>query len=93
MIFKLGEAYVDLLHGIEQREDRMDIGAISLILRGISLIVSFSVILYLTDNINLSIIGMIFITFLIIVFYDIRKCKYFGNIIPEIKITVMKNYL
>lgn len=90
MIFKLGEAYVDLLHGIEQREDRMDIGAISLILRGISLIVSFSVILYLTDNINLSIIGMIFITFLIIVFYDIRKCKYFGNIIPEIKITVMK---
>lgn len=77
MIFKLGEAFVDLLHGFEQREDRMDIGGISLVARGILSLVSFTVTLMITDNINLSIIVMNAFTFLAIFIYDIPKARQF----------------
>lgn len=39
--FSLGPVFVDVLHGEEQRESRMDIIGISFIFRGILLLVSF----------------------------------------------------
>lgn len=77
MVYKTGEAFVDLLHGFEQRKNRMDIGGISLIIRGISSIVSFSIGLILTDNLNVSIAMMIMSTFLLIYLYDYKQGKKF----------------
>ena len=55
MLYKVGEAWVDLLHAYEQRKSRMDIGGISLFVRGIISVVTFGVTLKYTDNLNLSI--------------------------------------
>lgn len=52
MVFKLTEAWVDLYHGFEQRNSRMDIGGISLFARGILSVVSFTVALKLTQSVN-----------------------------------------
>jgi len=84
MFFKLGEVWVDLLHGIEQRSNRMDIGGISLFVRGILSSVSFTVCLLLTDSIISSIFGMVIVTWGFICVYDMQMVKFFTPIKPQI---------
>jgi len=84
MVFKLGEVWVDLLHGIEQRSNRMDIGGISLLVRGIISSLSFTVCLLLTDNIVSSIFGMVIVTWGFICVYDMQMVKFFTPIKPRI---------
>lgn len=80
MLFKETEAWVDLLHGFEQRQDRMDIGGISLFVRGILSVLSFGFTLKITDNINISIISMTIATTLVILCFDMPNAKKFEKI-------------
>ncbi|MCI8346524.1 MAG: lipopolysaccharide biosynthesis protein [Bacilli bacterium] len=75
MLFKVGEAVVDLFHAFEQRKSRMDIGGISLFCRGVLSIASFYVGFRIFHNINIAIIGMIISTWLFILFYDYPKVQ------------------
>ncbi len=91
MIFKLGEVWVDLLHGVEQRASRMDIGGISLFARGIISIVSFGGVLFLTDDFNLSIIAMTLCTWLFIFVYDNPSAWKFGRFVPKFRPDTLKS--
>lgn len=77
MIFKVGEAWVDLLHGFEQRQSRMDIGGVSLFIRGLLSVISFYITLKITQNLIWSIAIMSLTTYAFIVLYDMRKIKQF----------------
>ena len=80
MLFKETEAWVDLLHGFEQRKDRMDIGGVSLFVRGILSVLSFWITLKQTDNINISIISMTIVTAVVILGFDIPNAKKFEKL-------------
>lgn len=75
MIFKTSEALVDVLNGEEQKEWRMDVCGISMLLRGIVSIICFSLTLYLSKNLLLSIMLMSLSTYIVIYFYDLNKYK------------------
>lgn len=80
MIYKIGEAIVDLFHGFEQRKSRMDIGGISLLSRGLFSIFVFALGMILFHNVNLSILLMVVITYLFIYLYDWPNVKKFENL-------------
>lgn len=80
MLFHIEEAYIDVLHGIIQKRERMDYIGISCILRGITNLFLFSFVLYSTKNILLAIVTLIIITFIFINIYDMKKIKSFKNI-------------
>jgi len=79
MIFRSNEAFIDVLHGIDQKHWRMDYISISLIIRGISMLSVF-IILGLFFELYFAIIGMVIITFLIGFLFDIQKTKKLTNI-------------
>lgn len=71
MLFRITEAFVDVMHGIDQKFGRLDIVAISFIVRGLAASGVFVVVLYLTQNLLLAISGMAFASFMSIVVFDI----------------------
>ena len=89
MLFKIGEAIVDLFHAFEQRKNRMDIGGISLLCRGILSLFSFYLGLKLTNNINMAIILMIVTTYTFILLFDFPKV----NLFEKVKIKLNKKHI
>lgn len=83
MIFKLSETATDVLHGVDQLKYRMDYICISYVLRGIVMVLSFSLVLIMTDNIFLSILGMSISTMLVVIFYDVPKTRHLDSILPH----------
>lgn len=73
MLFKLSENFVDVYQAICQKAWRMDVVGISLLIRGVATFAGFSVTLYFTRNLLLSIIVMVVIAFAVIYIYDVRK--------------------
>lgn len=75
MIFKISEAIVDVIHGISQNNNHMDIVGKSFILRGIFCSATFCIIEAYTQKILLAIIAMAIVSFVIIILYDIYSVK------------------
>ena len=75
MIFKLSEAVVDVYHGIDQKLMKMDYVGISFALRGILSFATFVFLCRFTDDLIVSIIGMIVVVYAVIIFYDIPMCS------------------
>lgn len=75
IIFKMSEAFVDVLHGLEQKKWRMDIIGISFTLRGILTFISFVIVLAITKNILVAIIAMAISAYVVIILFDIPKFK------------------
>ena len=75
MVFRIIEGTADVYYGIEQKKQRMDHTGISMATRGILGLVVFSILISITQNIIISILGMSFISLLIILFYDYRVTK------------------
>ncbi len=80
MLYKCGEAWIDVYHGIEQKNGRMDYICYSYIARGILMLASFCIVLYLTKNLVSAVGCMTFTTFLVAVLYDKRMA---GRFIQE----------
>ena len=74
MVFRAGESFVDILHGIDQKNWRMDYIGLSMIFRGILMLVSFVVFLWLFDLLT-AVIGMAATTLLVAIFFDVQKTK------------------
>jgi len=72
MFMMSGEAFSDVLHGVAQRNWRMDIVGKSFFLRGIILISTF-VSVYIFSDLTLAILCSSLLTLLMIYIYDIRK--------------------
>lgn len=77
MIYKCEEAWIDVYHGIDQKNGRMDYICYSYIARGVLMMGSFCGILYLTKNLVSAIGTMMLTTFLVAVFYDRRIAEGF----------------
>ncbi|MDH6367891.1 MULTISPECIES: hypothetical protein [unclassified Breznakia] len=80
MVYKLGEAAVDIMHAFEQRKNRMDIGGKSLFVRGILTIVSFTVGMIFFGSLIVGLLLIIFSNALFIALYDYRKVLKFASI-------------
>ncbi len=85
MIYKIGEALVDLFHAFEQRKGRMDIGGISLFLRGIITIIFFILGMKIFNNMLVSLLLIAFFTIIFIFTYDFHNIKKFEVIKFTIK--------
>lgn len=73
MVFRLNESLVDVLHGMDQRVDRMDIVGKSYLLRGIVMLISFVFMEIWTKDLLLTIIVMAITSFITILIFDVRK--------------------
>lgn len=80
MLFKCVEAWVDVYHGIDQKNGRMDYICYSYILRGIMMLAGFCGILYGTKNLVWAIGGITVLSVLTAFFYDRRMA---GQFIPK----------
>lgn len=80
MLFKCGEAWIDVYHGIEQRNGRMDYICYSYLFRGVLMLVTFCGALILFHNLLYAIIAMTAATYIVALGYDRRKAFLF---IPE----------
>ncbi|MCA0985135.1 oligosaccharide flippase family protein [Halobacillus yeomjeoni] len=70
----------DILHGRLQKEERMDLVAKSLILKGILSLGLFSLLMIVIHDLFISIIGMLVGWLVILVVYDYRKTRNFTHI-------------
>lgn len=72
-IYKALEAFSDVIYGILQKNNNLDIVGKSLFLKSLLSIIVFLFIDIITKNMILSIISMIIVCLLIIFFYDLKK--------------------
>lgn len=77
MLYKCAEAWIDVYHGIDQKNGRMDYICYSYIARGILMMAGFCGLLYLTKNLVWAIGSMAAVTFLTAFFYDRRMAERF----------------
>lgn len=75
MVMKTVEAFADVLHGILQRQWRMDIVGKSCVLRGAALIVSFTISYQLTEALPAALSLMSALIIAVFLLYDVRVVK------------------
>lgn len=74
-IYKALEAFSDVLYGVLQKKEELDIVGKSLFIKSLLSIVLFLIVNLITKNMTISIISMIIICVLIIILYDFRKAN------------------
>lgn len=80
MLLKVVEAYVDVCQGIDQKAWRFDIIGISFIIRGTILAIGFGVLISITGNLPLTLFIISIISFVIVLFIDIRMTSRFASL-------------
>lgn len=93
MIYKLSESFSDVLHGIDQKNYRMDYVGISFILRGAVTVAVFPVTLYFTGNLFVAITAMAIANFAVVVLYDMPMTSRFGSVKPKFGTKVILSVL
>lgn len=78
-VFRAVDLFFDVFHAIDQRNNRMDYCGKSSAVRGVLILLSFSIVLYATNDLNLAIASMTAVT-LPVLLYDVPKAKSFGPI-------------
>lgn len=84
LLYKAVDTFIDVLHGIDQQNLRLDYAGKSLILRGVFSLLSFSLMLYFFDSLNLAVASMIIVSIPVAIFYDWRKTKTLSPLKPSI---------
>ena len=77
MLHKCGEAWIDVYHGIDQKNGRMDYVCYSYIIRAVLMLLSFCGVLYLTKDLICAVGSMTLVTFLVAFFYDRHTAERF----------------
>lgn len=72
-IYKALEAFSDVIHGILQKNDKLDIVGKSLFMKSLLSICLFLIVNLITRNMIISILAMIIICIIIIICYDFKK--------------------
>lgn len=75
MIIKLAEAIIDVIHGIFQKEWRLDIAFKSFVIRGILNLIVFSFAEWILKNLVLSLLLTAIVSLICAVAIDIRYCR------------------
>lgn len=79
MLFRISEAFMDVLHGIDQRVMRMDIVGKSFLARGILSLAVFTGCLLCGLSLTGSILLMAAASFVLVVLYDVPRAKKLGD--------------
>ena len=79
-IYRIIDALSDVYHGILQKKWKLDIVGKALVIRGIGIVVAFSLMLYFFQNLLYAILAMIVISSVILLFYE----KKWATIIDKI---------
>lgn len=92
-LYRLAMLVIDVFHACDQRNHRMDIMGKSLALQGIGTLIVFTLIFTITQSLELSFVGMLFVTILIGIFFDYPRTRQFGPINPGISFRKTKYLL
>ena len=90
LLFKADESFCNVLYGMDQKAQRMDYIGVSQAARGALTLMSFSVILFLTQDLNLAILGMSALCIAVTFLYDRKRAEKLGQIIPSISLAKAK---
>lgn len=93
IIYMVIYSYADVLYGVQQRKWRLDIAGKSMCIRSILTLASFCLILFLTQNINITFVCMIIISLLVLLIYDFPQTRVLTNIRPDFNIRIIKGIL
>lgn len=75
MFFRAVEAYIDVIHGIDQKADRMDVIGKSFLVRGVVLLLGFTLMLVITGGVLWSVVFITVSSVLVCAVYDIPKSR------------------
>lgn len=96
-LFKVDESFCSVYYAIEQKSERMDFIGISQALRGVIILLAFSLSLVLTNNINIAVIAMSIGCMTVTLLFDARHASLFGSIAPLVStstvLTMFRRYL
>lgn len=76
MLYRIGEALVDVLAGEEQKAYRFDYVGLSFLFRGLATLLSFALTLYSTRNLTLTLLAMALVTLAVVLAYDGKRVKF-----------------
>lgn len=85
-IYKVLEAFSDVIYGILQKQDKLDIVGKSLFIKSLLSICAFMIFNLITKNMIISIVSMIIICIVIIIIYDIKKAYSYIDLKKKVKI-------
>ena len=89
-LFKAIESFADVFHGIDQKEGRFDLIAMSQILRGVALLLSFILGLALFDSLFISIVLMAISSFSLVMLFDVSNTSKLDTVRPVFSISVTR---
>lgn len=72
MLFKTVESFADVYIGIEQKNERLDLAGVSLLIRGISAIGAFYLVIRLTDNLTAANLTVAAVSAVVVILIDRR---------------------
>ena len=93
MLFKLTEGMADVFQGIQQKKSRMDYICFSFAMRGILSLGTFTLVLYLTENLVLAISAVAVSTALVVIIYDLLICKKLTDLSEKVRTKLCFNVL
>ncbi|WP_317335543.1 lipopolysaccharide biosynthesis protein, partial [Streptococcus orisratti] len=79
-LYRASDAFSDLYQGLFQQHERLDIAGKSLSFRNAILSILFTIVVVLTHRLLLAIQLVCLVSFIFILFYDVRKSLYFDKI-------------
>ena len=79
-LFKAVGLLIDILHGEDQINRRMDYIGKSFMLQGVSTLAAFAVVYGVTQDLNLAIVAMFVAVSLVLVLFDIPHCRRFTRV-------------
>ncbi|MGT2735951.1 lipopolysaccharide biosynthesis protein [Streptococcus orisratti] len=79
-LYRASDAFSDLYQGLFQQHERLDIAGKSLSFRNAILSILFTIVVVLTHRLLLAIQLVCLVSFVFILFYDVRKSLYFDKI-------------
>lgn len=89
--YKALEAFSDVIYGILQKNEKLDIAGKSLFFKSLISVIAFVAIDLITKNMIVSIISIILVSLLILIFYDLKNgIKYINLKLPVKKENIIK---
>lgn len=89
-VFKGVGLVIDIFHGVDQLNRRMDYIGKSFMAQGVSTLTAFVFVFGLSQDLNAAIVAMTVAALLVLVFYDMRKAAQFEK--PRIQLTASKTF-
>lgn len=92
-IYKALEAFSDVIYGVLQKNDKLDIVGKSLFAKSLMSIIIFLLVDLIVKNMIVSIMSMIILCILVIVFYDFKKAYKYIDLKSKVNMTNVYNIL